>query len=218
MDYQQFDPQMLGEREIYKLLIGCVVPRPIAWVSTVDRLGVRNLAPFSFFNAIGSNPPAVSVSINYTGSADQRKDTLRNIVDTSEFVVNLVDEELASAMNLTAANYPPTIDEFEVAGVAATPSVAVRPPRVAQTPVSLECRLLTAVPVGQGPGSATLVIGVIQMIHVRTDIISERRYIDITKLRPVARLAGSSYAYVHETFDMIRPAYNESTGEIELPG
>jgi flavin reductase (DIM6/NTAB) family NADH-FMN oxidoreductase RutF len=217
MDYQQLDPQALGERETYKLLIGCVVPRPIAWVSTVDRAGARNLAPFSFFNAIGSNPPAVSISISYTSSADQRKDTLRNIVDTSEFVVNIVDEDLAQAMNVTAANYPPGVDEFESAGVAAAASAAVRPPRVAGAPVSLECKLHTLVPVGRGPGSATLVIGVIHLLHVRADIINERRYIDITKLRPVARLAGSSYAYVHETFDMIRPVYNPSTGQIEPP-
>ena len=217
MDYQQLDPQKLGERETYKLLIGCVVPRPIAWVSTVDRAGARNLAPFSFFNAIGSNPPAVSISINYADNPDQRKDTLRNIVDTGEFVVNIVDEDLAQAMNTTAANYPPGIDEFEVAGVVAVPSSAVHPPRVDGAPVSMECKLLTLVPVGQGPGSATLVIGVIQMIHMRADIVNERHYIDITKLRPVARLAGASYAYVHETFDMIRPVYNKSTGQAEPP-
>lgn len=218
MDYQQLDPQALGERETYKLLIGCVVPRPIAWVSTVDRAGARNLAPFSFFNAIGSNPPAISISISYTNTGDQRKDTLRNIVDTSEFVVNIVDEDLAQAMNVTAANYPPGADEFEAAGVAALASAAVRPPRVAGAPVSLECKLHTLVPVGQGPGSATLVIGVVQLLHVRADIIDQRHHIDIIKLRPVARLAGSSYAYVHETFDMIRPVYNESTGRAEPPG
>src|SRR5215213_1954319 len=218
MDYTQLDPQMLGERETYKLLIGCVVPRPIAWVSTLDLAGVRNLAPFSFFNAIGSNPPALSISINYVDSLDQRKDTLRNIIDTGEFVINIVDEDLALAMNATAANYPSSVDEFEIAGVAATPSVMVRPARVAGAPVSLECKLFTLVPVGQGPGSATVVIGVIHMIHVRSDSINERHYIDITKLRPIARLAGASYAYVHETFDMVRPLYNKATGKAETLG
>jgi flavin reductase (DIM6/NTAB) family NADH-FMN oxidoreductase RutF len=217
MDFTQLDPQTLGERETYKLLIGCVVPRPIAWVSTLDVAGVRNLAPFSFFNGIGSNPPALSISINYVDGLDQRKDTLRNISDTGEFVVNIVDEDLAQAMNATAANYPPGVDEFAIAGVAAAPSTTVRPARVASAPVSLECRLFTLVPVGQGPGSATVVIGVIQMIHVRSDIINERHYIDITKLRPVARLAGTGYAYVHDTFDMVRPVYNKTTGEVELP-
>ena len=217
MEYTQLDPQTLGERETYKLLIGCVVPRPIAWVSTIDLDGRRNLAPFSFFNGIGSNPPALSISINYVDSRDQRKDTLRNISDTSEFVVNIVDEDLAQAMNATAANYPSGVDEFEIAGVMAAPSTTVRPARVADAPVSLECKLFTLVPVGEGPGSATVVIGVIQMIHVRSDIIDERHHIDITKLYPIARLAGAGYAYVHDTFDMIRPVYNKATGSIEPP-
>src|SRR5215213_1191827 len=212
MDYTQLDPQTLGERETYKLLIGCVVPRPIAWVSTIDLAGGRNLAPFSFFNGIGSNPPALSISINYIDSRDQRKDTLRNISDTGEFVVNIVDEDLAQAMNATAANYPTAVDEFETAGVAAAPSVTVRPARVANAPVSLECKLFTLVPVGEGPGSATVVICLIQMIHVRSDIIDERHHIDITKLRPIARLAGAGYAYVHDTFDMVRPVYDKATG------
>ena len=152
MDYTQFDPQILGQRETYKLLIGCVVPRPIAWVSTIDLAGVLNLAPFSFFNAIGSNPPAISISISYADAANPRKDTLRNISDTGEFVVNIVDEDLAQAMNATSANYPPNVDEFEIAGLSAAPCIAVRPPRVDGAPVSLECKLFTLVPVGQGPG------------------------------------------------------------------
>jgi flavin reductase (DIM6/NTAB) family NADH-FMN oxidoreductase RutF len=217
MEYTRLDPQALGERETYKLLIGCVVPRPIAWVSTVDLVGVRNLAPFSFFNAIGSNPPAISISISYVDSLDQRKDTLRNISDTGEFVVNIVDEDLAQAMNATSASYPPGVDEFEIAGLTAVPSATVYPSRVAGAPVSLECKLFTLVPVGEGPGSATLAIGVVQMIHVRSDIINERRYIDITKLRPIARLAGAGYAYVHETFDMVRPVYDHATGKVEPP-
>jgi flavin reductase (DIM6/NTAB) family NADH-FMN oxidoreductase RutF len=217
MAYTQLDPQTLGERETYKLLIGCVVPRPIAWVSTLDLAGVRNLAPFSFFNAIGSNPPALSISVSYVDGLDQRKDTLRNISDTGEFVVNIVDEDMAKAMNATAASYPPSVDEFEIAGVAAVPCVTVRPARVAGAPVSLECKLFTLVPVGEGPGSATLVIGVIQMMHIRSDIIDERHHIDITKLRPIARLAGAGYAYVHDTFDMVRPVYDKATGKVKPP-
>lgn len=217
MEYTQLDPQALGQRETYKLLIGCVVPRPIAWVSTVDLVGVHNLAPFSFFNAIGSNPPAISISVSYVDGIDQRKDTLRNISDIGEFVVNIVDEDMAHAMNATAASYPPSVDEFEIAGVAAVPCVTVRPARVAGAPVSLECKLYTLVPVGEGPGSATVVIGVIQMMHIRSDIIDERHRIDITKLRPIARLAGAGYAYVHDIFDMVRPVYNKATGKIEPP-
>jgi flavin reductase (DIM6/NTAB) family NADH-FMN oxidoreductase RutF len=217
MDYARLDPQSLGQRETYKLLIGCVVPRPIAWVSTVDLAGVRNLAPFSFFNAIGSNPPAISISISCVDGLDPRKDTLRNICDTSEFVVNIVDEDLAQAMNATSASYPSNVDEFEIAGLVAAPCVTVRPARVVGAPVSLECKLFTLVPVGEGPGSATLVIGVIHMIHVRADVSNDRHYIDIMKLRPIARLAGASYAYVHETFDMVRPVYDKPTRKVEPP-
>ena len=217
MQYTQLDPHVLGQRETYKLLIGCVVPRPIAWVSTVDLAGVRNLAPFSFFNAIGSNPPAISISISYVEGIDGRKDTLRNISDTGEFVVNIVDEDLAQAMNATSAGYPPDVDEFAIAGLVAAPCATVHPARVLGAPVSLECKLFTLVPVGAGPGSATLAIGVIQMIHVRSDVINERHYIDITKLRPIGRLAGASYAYVHETFDMVRPVYDNATGKVEPP-
>jgi flavin reductase (DIM6/NTAB) family NADH-FMN oxidoreductase RutF len=217
MDYKQLDPLTLGERETYKLLIGCVVPRPIAWVSTLDLAGVRNLAPFSFFNAIGSNPPALSISVGYIDGLDQRKDTLRNISDTGEFVVNIVDENMAQAMNATAASYPPSVDEFEIADLAAVPCVTVRPARVAGAPVSLECKLFTLVPVGEGPGSATVVIGVIQMMHIRSDIIDERHRVDIMKLRPIARLAGAGYAYVHDTFDMVRPVYDKATGKVEPP-
>jgi len=213
----QLDPQALGERETYKLLIGCVVPRPIAWVSTVDQQGARNLAPFSFFNGVGSNPPALSISINYIENADGRKDTLRNIAATGEFVVNIVDEDLAQAMNATATNYPPEVDEFAVAGLTAAPSAIVRPPRVAESPVSMECRLFTLVPVGQGSGSSTLVIGTIALFHLRDDLVDTRHHVDIRGLRPIARLAGSGYAYVHETFEMLRGRYNARTGDIEYP-
>ena len=213
----QLDPQTLGERETYKLLIGCVVPRPIAWVSSVDERGARNLAPFSFFNAIGSNPPALSISINYAATHDERKDTLRNIAATGEFVVNIVDEALAQAMNATATNYPADVDEFAIAKVTPAPSVLVRAPRVAEAPVSMECRLFTLVPIGQGPGSATLVVGTVALIHVRDDLVDARHRVDIRKLRPIARLAGSSYAYVHDTFEMVRGRYNPATGEVEYP-
>lgn len=213
----ELDPRLLGERETYKLLIGCVVPRPIAWVSSVDEQGIRNLAPFSFFNAIGSNPPAISIAISYAAQPDGRKDTLRNIAAVGEFVVNIVDEDLAQAMNVTAVNYPPETDEFVVAGLTPAASTIVRPPRVAESPVSLECHLFTLVPVGEGPGSATLVVGTVELLHVRDDLIDERHRIDITGLRPIGRLAGASYAYVHETFAMARGSYNPATGEVDYP-
>lgn len=204
----EIDPATLDQREVYKLLIGCVVPRPIAWVSTVDLAGRRNLAPFSFFNGVGSSPLALAVAINHAaGRAEGRKDTLRNILATGEFVVNLVTEATAAAMNETATDYPEEFDEFAEAGLTPAPSRSVRPPRVGESPVSFECALHTAVPVGSGPGSSTLVVGVVRHLAISDEVIDERLHIDVHRLRPVARLAGSSYAYVRETFELVRKRY-----------
>lgn len=211
----QLDVQTLSQPDLYKLLTGCIIPRPIAWVSTIDTDGVPNLAPFSFFNAVGSNPPAVSIAIGATDSQDGRKDTLRNIQTTNEFVVNIVNETLAEAMNETAINYPSTINEFEAAELTMESSAMVQPPRVAEAPVSMECHLYTIVPVGEGPGSSTLVVGTIAILHIRDDIINERLHIDIQRLQPIGRLAGASYAFVHKTFDMQRARYNSETDQVE---
>lgn len=200
----ELDPSSIDQREVYKLLIGCVVPRPIAWVSTIDVQGVRNLAPFSFFNAIGSDPPALMISISSAAARPEgRKDTLRNIVETSEFVVNIVTEATAAAMNETATDYPPGQDEFALAGLTPAPSRTIRPSRVAESPVNFECVLHTLVPVG----SNTVVIGTITHIHINDALLNERNHVDIHKLQPVARLAGNSYAYVHEVFELVRKSY-----------
>jgi flavin reductase (DIM6/NTAB) family NADH-FMN oxidoreductase RutF len=188
-------------------MIGCVVPRPIAWVSTQDRNGVYNLAPFSYFNAISAKPPAISISATYNESRpENRKDTLRNILELREFVVNVVNEPIAEAMNQSATDYPPEVDEFAQAGMTAAPSQTVTPPRVAESPINFECMLFTNVPIGEGPGSATLVIGLITYIHIRDDLISNGR-IDIAKLQPVGRLAGNGYTYVRDMFEMVRKPY-----------
>lgn len=212
----RFDPLEISQQDAYKLLIGCIVPRPIAWVSTVDTAGVRNLAPYSFFNGVGSNPLALSISVVHNAaSPDKRKDTLRNIETTGEFVVNLVSEQLAEAMNITAADFPTGVDEFAAAQVDAVPSVRVRAPRVAQSAVSFECERYGTLHVGEGPGSATLVVGRILLAHVRDDLIDERHRIDLQKLQPIGRLAGNDYAYVHETFSMARPRFNAETEKAE---
>lgn len=200
----ELDPSSIDQREVYKLLIGCVVPRPIAWVSTIDAQGVRNLAPFSFFNAIGSDPPALMISINGAAARPEgRKDTLRNIVEIGEFVVNIVTEATAVAMNETATDYPPGQDEFALAGLTPAPSRTIRPSRVAESPVNFECVTHTLVPVGNN----TVVIGTIKHIHINDTLLNERHHVDIHKLQPVARLAGNSYAYVHEVFELVRKSY-----------
>jgi flavin reductase (DIM6/NTAB) family NADH-FMN oxidoreductase RutF len=196
----QLDVQTLAPHDIYRLLIGCVVPRPIAWVSSVGETGVQNLAPFSFFMGVCGDPPTIAFSSGRRQGA--KKDTVRNIEHTGDFVVNIVDDPLAEQMNLTSGEYPPEVDEFALAGLTPAPSLKVRPPRVAEAPISLECRLVQILAVGRGPHS--LVLGEIVCFHVRDDLYQDGR-IDMHALRPVGRLAGHLYTHVHDIFEMKRP-------------
>jgi flavin reductase (DIM6/NTAB) family NADH-FMN oxidoreductase RutF len=204
VDLRVPDPTMM-----YKLLIGCVVPRPIAWVSSVDADGVRNLAPFSYFMAITHDPPTIAFSSSPRGvevpGPRGKKDTLRNVELTREFVVNVVDDALAEQMNVTSGDYPAEVDEFTQAGLAAAPSVQVKAPRVAAAPINMECRVVQILPVGNLPHH--LVIGEIVHLHVRDDVYdSATGRIDMRRLRPVGRLAGHQYTHVHDIFEMKRPA------------
>ena len=199
----EFDPAALPPNAMYKLLISSVVPRPIAWVSSVDRAGVRNLAPFSYFMAITDDPPTIAFSSSFRGAGpDGKKDTLRNIEDTGEFVVNVVDDDLAAQMNVTSDEYPPEVDEFEVAALAVAPGTRVGVQRVASAPITLECRLDRLVSVGR----ATLVLGRIVYVHVRDGLYDAATgRLDMHRLRPVGRLAGNLYTHVHDIFEMKRP-------------
>ena len=200
----EFDPQTLPPNGMYKLLISSVVPRPIAWVSSVDAAGVRNLAPFSYFMAITDDPPTIAFSASFRGAgADGKKDTLRNVEATREFVVNVVDDERAAQMNVTSGDYPPEIDEFEVAGLTVAPGVRVSVPRVADAPISMECRLDRVVPVGR----ANLVLGRIVYMHVRDGLYDPATgRVDMHRLRPVGRLSGNLSTHVHDIFEMKRPS------------
>lgn len=199
------DPAEQGNQDNYKLLIGSVVPRPIAWVSTQGADGVRNLAPFSFFTGVCSHPPTVLFCPMVRGSDGGKKDTLLNIEETGEFVINVVSEDVVALMNQTAAEWPRQVDEFSEVGVTPVASVKVGPPRVQEAPVSLECVLQQVIPVGAGGvGSGFVVLGTIVMAHVRDDLYTQGR-IDTLGLRPVARLAGSSYCPVREPFEIQRP-------------
>ena len=206
----QIDTQVLKPDAMYKLMIGCVVPRPIAWVSTVDAAGVANLAPFSYFMAITHDPPTIAFSASpraeYAG-VPGKKDTLRNVEITREFVVNLVDDALAEAMNVTSGEYPPEVDEFAQAGLAIAPSVKVKAPRVAAAPINMECHLQQIVPIGNRPSH--LVIGRIVHLHLRDDVYDAASgRIDMHRLRPVGRLAGNLYSHIHDIFEMKRPDEN----------
>ena len=198
----ELDPKTLKSESTYKLLIGCVVPRPIAWVSTLDAAGVRNLAPFSFFMSVCGDPPTVAFS---GGPRDgDRKDTVRNAETSGEFVVNVVDDAHAEAMNASSGEYAPEVDEFVLAGLAAAPGVRVRAPRVATAPISLECRVSQIVRVGRGPHS--VVFGEIVYMHIRDALYDATTgRVDVGALRPVGRLAGHMYSRTHDLFELKRP-------------
>jgi flavin reductase (DIM6/NTAB) family NADH-FMN oxidoreductase RutF len=201
----QFDPQIVAPQSIYKLLIGCVVPRPIAWVSSLSADAIPNLAPFSFFMAVCNNPPTLAFA---SGRREgNTKDTVRNIEYTQDFVVNLVDDALAEQMNLTSGEYPPEVDEFALTGLTAAPGIKVKAPRVAEAPISMECRVVQILPVGRGPHS--LVLGEIVYFHIRDDLYDPNTgRIDMHRLHPVGRLAGQLYTHVHDIFEMKRPVEN----------
>jgi flavin reductase (DIM6/NTAB) family NADH-FMN oxidoreductase RutF len=196
------DASSLDERDAYRLLISVIVPRPIAWVTSVSAAGLVNLAPFSFFNGISASPPLVSIAIGRRGRERTKKDTLRNVEATREFVVNVVTEDLAEAMNLTSGEYPPEVSEVELARLAVVPSDLVKPPRVAAAPIHLECRLVEIHEIGAAP--ASLVIGEVLRFHVRDDVTTNGT-VDPAKLKAVGRLGGDAYCRVRDLFEMKRP-------------
>lgn len=195
------DPASTPAQVIYKLLIGSVVPRPIAFVSTVSTDGVRNLAPFSFFNVICAEPPTVCFS---TGFRIPSKDTLANVKATGEFVVNIVSEEIAEQMNLCSGEYTAGVDEFQVSGLTAVASDMVKPPYVLESHVNMECRLVQTVEVSTRPMGGTLIIGEVLRFHIDGEIVANFR-VDPDKLRAIGRMGGNEYTRTRDRFQMIRP-------------
>jgi flavin reductase (DIM6/NTAB) family NADH-FMN oxidoreductase RutF len=194
---------------VYRAIVGVVTPRPIAWVTTVDGQGCVNLAPFSFFNAFGANPPVVvfSPTLRRDGT---KKDTLLNLEAVGEFVVNSAVEALAEKMNATSKELPPGQSEADFAGLELRPSSKVRPPRVAQAPVHLECRVRQIIPIGDGPIAANLVIGEVLLMHVADSVLDPSGSVDPKKLRTIARLGSDYYCRSTDLFEMVRP-YSQSS-------
>jgi flavin reductase (DIM6/NTAB) family NADH-FMN oxidoreductase RutF len=194
-----------GIVEVYRTLVEVVTPRPIAWVTSIDPEGRVNLAPFSFFNAFGANPPVVVFSPT-TRRDGTKKDTLLNVESTGEFVLNAAVEPLAEQVNLSSRELPRGVSEAELAGLTLRPSTRVRAPRIAAVPASLECRVLQIIPVGGGPLSANLVVGEVVMIHVDDAILDDSGRVDPRKLRTIARLGGNDYCRTTDLFAMERPS------------
>jgi flavin reductase (DIM6/NTAB) family NADH-FMN oxidoreductase RutF len=197
-------PADASPRDLYKLLIGLVVPRPIAWVSTVSKEGVPNLAPYSFFNAVSADPPVVAFAPSRKPDGDHRKDTLRNVEDTGEFVVNIVSEELAEAMNASSADVAPDVNEFELARVTPVPAHFVKPPLVGEAPAKMECRLRQIIPLGERPTSGVLVLGDVVCFHLAENLVENFR-VDPDRLRAVGRMGGMSYSRTRDRFELNRP-------------
>src|ERR1700722_69316 len=199
------DPASTAYPNVYKLLLGSVVPRPIAFVSTVSPEGVFNAAPFSFFTVASANPPVLVFSVGHRTTPDPRKDTLRNINAARDFVVNVVSEEFGPKMNLCAGEYPPEVDEFQLSGLTPIPSDLVKAPRVAESHVNMECRLLYTIALSGLVNGGNLVLGEVVRFHIDDAYFNNYR-IDHDKLRAIGRMAGNSYTRTEDRFDMIRPA------------
>ena len=196
-------------RQVYKLMTGIIVPRPVALVSTVDPDGVANLAPFSFFTGVGSVPPTLLfcpvVRARGLGAGnDLRKDTLRNVEQTGEFVVNTVSDQISAAANRTAAEVAPEVDEFELSGLTPQASELVRPARVAESPAQMECKLLQVIYTSREPGGGVIVLGEIVRFHIRKDLVDNFR-IDPDGLDAVGRMAGNTWARTRERIELTRP-------------
>jgi flavin reductase (DIM6/NTAB) family NADH-FMN oxidoreductase RutF len=209
------DLRQLEPRQVYRFMTSALVPRPIAFISTLAPNGVRNLAPFSYFMGVSSDPPLLAVSIDMRRGA--LKDTARNVRETGEFVANVVTDEIAEAMNVASGDYPPEVDEFEMAGLTPATSLLVRPPRVAESPLSLECRVARWLEVGRTPN--TLVLGEVLVAHVRDDLFLESRgEVDAARLHAVGRLGGAQYCRVADLFEMKRPRVERGGGSQGEPG
>jgi flavin reductase (DIM6/NTAB) family NADH-FMN oxidoreductase RutF len=200
----KFDPDKQSFKDNHRLMIGSIVPRPIAFVSTKSKNGILNLAPFSYFNGVCSNPPTIMFAPARRGYDGLTKDTLNNIRDTKEFVVNIVSEEIVEPMVACATDFEKEVNEFEVSRLTPVDSVKVAPPCVKESKVSFECRLQTIVPVGEAePGGGFVVIGNIVMFHVDDDVYRDGR-IDLDALKPVGRLAGNNYSRINDVFTVVR--------------
>jgi len=190
--------------EVYHALTGIVTPRPIAWVTTVDPTGRVNLAPFSFFNTFGANPPVVVFSP--TNRRDgSKKDTLLNVEATGEFVVHVAVASMAETVNASSKELPPGESEVEYVGLHTTPSLQVKPPRLVEAPVAMECRVRQIIPVGSGAIAANLVIGEVLVMHVDDAILDASGRVDPRKLKTVARLGQDYWCHTSSLFELKRP-------------
>jgi len=205
----QIDPRNLEEKDQYKLMTGSIVPRPIALVTTLGPQGT-NAAPFSLFNMVGTDPPMLMFSVGNQGDGSE-KDTVQNIRFLPEFVVHICNESIAERMNICATDFPAGVSELEKAGFTSTPSVKVKPPRIKEAPVQMECRLLKIVEFGT---RHHVVFGEVVLFHFHDGIVNERYHVDLALLNPIGRLSGSSYTRVSDQFRLERRYLGEKPKQL----
>ncbi len=199
----KFNPQDLEQTAIYKLLTGIVIPRPIGWISTISEDGINNLAPFSYFNAVGDDPPHVMFSTVHSNNLN--KDTLNNVLATKQFVVNMVTEDLAEQMNRTSQPIPANESEFELAGLTPIASSLILPPRVKECKITMECEMVHHYQLENSKtGGATIVIGKIVLFHIDESVLLDNYKINLETYKPIARLAGSNYSKLGDIFSIKR--------------
>lgn len=203
----EINPETLSHQSIYKILSGSILPRPIGWISTIDMESRPNLAPFSFFNVVCSNPPTVLFCPLIRGIDGNKKDTLNNVRATNEFVVNIVTENLLSAMNASSVEAPAGFNEFEFAGLTMASSIMVKPPRVAESPIHFECKVREIIDINDAPGGGSIVIGTILHIHVDDSVLIGGDKINFKALQPIGRLAGGAYSRVTDIIELERPKH-----------
>lgn len=205
MNVITLNTQDLDPRQNYLLLLGIVIPRPIGFISTISQAGIPNLAPYSYFQAVSSNPPAV-IFAPIRDREGRIKHSLRNVLETSEFVASMVTEEMAENMNLASAEFPDGVSEFEAAGFTPWPAHAIKPFLVGESPINLECKVVNILELSQQPLAGAVVVGEVVRIHIREDLYNaEKMQVEISKFRPIARLGGSEYGRLTDTFEMPRP-------------
>ncbi|NJN33725.1 MAG: flavin reductase family protein [Saprospiraceae bacterium] len=213
------DPQTTAQPDFYQYMIGAIAPRPIAFISTVDAEGNSNLAPYSFFNAVSSKPPFVVFSPARRATNNTTKDTLDNIEQTKECVINVVSHNIVRQMVLTSQNYPKGVDEFQKSGLTPLASDLVKPVRVAESPVQMECRVHQILPLGTEGGAGNIVVCEVVRMHINENVLDERGRIDPHKIDLVGRLGRANYvrASGNNIFDIVLPEKPLSLGYDSLP-
>ena len=200
----QIDVSKTEVVSVYQMLVGLVAPRPIAWVTTLSASGVVNLAPFSFFNAFGANPPVVVFSPTLKRDGG-KKDTLVNIEANGEFVINASSEKHAELINMSSKMLSPDESELNLTGQKTIESIRVKPPRLADVPFALECKVIQIIPVGHGAISANLVIGEILTMHIDDMVLDANGQPDPRKIKAIARLGGENWCRTQDLFQLERP-------------